>query len=87
MAEFTKVNSIRIKRVGTLANCMEMETCMSAISHKIRSMGKDHCIGSAYVQPLAPRNLVLRFSSIMEIGGAGYLMARENIKKPMVIYG
>jgi hypothetical protein len=79
-----KENSMKIKKVDSGVNSIPMEIFILAIFHKIKNMGKGHSIGLAYVLLLALRKQVLRFSSIMGIGGVACLMAKDNIKKLMV---
>ena len=77
---------MKIKKVDLDVNSIRMEIFILVIFRKIKNMAKVHSIGLAYALLLAPRRQVLRFSSIMGIGGVVCLMAKDNIKRLMVIF-
>lgn len=73
-----------MRRVGLGASYIQMATFTLASTVKIKSMGKDHFIGSAYVGQPAPNNPNTKYSSIMGAGGEGCLTDLANISKQTV---
>ena len=86
MEEYMKDISSTTKKMAMAANCTPMGTYTLDNLDKTKNMEKVHFIGSVYVLQLVLKILNMKFSNIMDYGGVGYLMAKENIKNPMVFF-
>lgn len=84
MAAYMRVSFIRIRRAGSVVNCMPMATCISGTSRKIKNIRRDRSIGLACALRHARKTPVPRSNSTMAIGGVGCPMAKASTKNLMV---
>lgn len=85
MDAFTREGSLTIKKMGLVANFMPMEIFTLENIPRIKSMGKGHFIGSAYVPPPAPSSQASVSSSTMDLGGADFPTEKGSTQNQMVI--
>ena len=75
-----------MKKAAMVANYFKMATSTLAAIAKTRNMDKGLFSGLTYVNLLAWKQLLQKFSNIMEAGGEGCLTEKENTKKLMVFW-
>lgn len=82
--ESMKAISIKTRRMGLAASCIQMGICILGNLVRIKNMGRGPFIGLIYVHLLVSRKRGSILNSTMGHGGEAYQMERGNIQRAMV---